>query len=172
MDYEEVVKEDVPLKDRDIEKMDLSEIKSIASGLPTYPKEWWVRCPYCNRSNELHMTKRRQVGETYLFECAACHEIFKQEKKDMAYEQLTMIKEEEAKEIIDTPLKDLDTDKIDEFHISQIKHCLSGAVFHGEVWVRCPYCENGNELQGKDRKKCRGYSLYECEKCHKIFKDA
>lgn len=56
----------------------------------------------------------------------------------------------------------------------RVHSAVSGACFHGEVWVRCPHCKMGNEMMGA-RPKCtreKGrVKIYECEHCKKLFYD-
>lgn len=53
-----------------------------------------------------------------------------------------------------------------------IPRALSGACFHGEVWVKCPHCMSGNQMMGKkELYKQDGYSIYKCDECGKLFKD-
>ena len=53
-----------------------------------------------------------------------------------------------------------------------IPNALSGACFHGEVWVKCPHCMSGNQMMGKQALyKQDEYSIYKCDECGKLFKD-
>lgn len=53
-----------------------------------------------------------------------------------------------------------------------IPNALSGACFHGEVWVKCPRCNSGNQMMGKEALyKKDGWFIYKCDNCGKLFKD-
>lgn len=59
----------------------------------------------------------------------------------------------------------------EQVNLWEIKDALSGACFHGEVWVRCPYCKEAHEMVGSTpliRKD--GYDIYRCD-CGKLFKN-
>ena len=56
--------------------------------------------------------------------------------------------------------------------INKIPDAKSGACFHGEVWVRCPHCNNTIEIQGaRYEYKENGFRVYKCKSCGKYFKD-
>lgn len=47
------------------------------------------------------------------------------------------------------------------------------AYFHGELWVRCPHCRSGMEIEGATPvAKKSGYLIYRCGKCGELFKEA
>lgn len=62
--------------------------------------------------------------------------------------------------------------KHEAINVYEIEEACPGACFHGEVWVRCPYCGRGNEMAGaKPIRKKDGWRLYKCDCCERIFKD-
>ena len=40
-------------------------------------------------------------------------------------------------------------DKLKSINVNDLRDSLSGACFHGEVWVKCPYCGTGHEMMKK-----------------------
>lgn len=59
----------------------------------------------------------------------------------------------------------------DQIDIWEIKDALSGACFHGEVWVRCPYCYEAHQMVGSTPVAVKdGFRIYKCS-CGKLFKD-
>ena len=62
--------------------------------------------------------------------------------------------------------------KHEAINLNEIKDCLPGNCFHGEVWVICPHCKKSMEIVGttpirvKDR-----YRVFQCEVCGELFKD-
>lgn len=55
-----------------------------------------------------------------------------------------------------------------------LPNALSGACFHGEVWMRCPHCNYGIEMMGmfgKEIDTYESYRIYQCPKCKCYFKD-
>lgn len=56
--------------------------------------------------------------------------------------------------------------------IEKIPQALYGACFHGEVWIRCPFCQEGLETMGAKEEYCNAkFRFYKCKKCGKLFKD-
>lgn len=54
----------------------------------------------------------------------------------------------------------------------EVKSALPGDCFHGEVWLRCPYCLRGTQIVGKPPADIKGrWIFYECDVCGKIFKE-
>lgn len=54
----------------------------------------------------------------------------------------------------------------------KIPNALPGACFHGEVWVKCPHCNAGNQMMGRQALyKQDEYRVYKCDECGKLFKD-
>ena len=51
-----------------------------------------------------------------------------------------------------------------------IPTALSGACFHGEVWVKCPHCGKAHQVVGWTPLMKKGrYDVYRCD-CGKLFK--
>lgn len=58
-----------------------------------------------------------------------------------------------------------------KYDVHGIKNALPGECFHGEVWMRCPYCRKATEMVGSTPIKVQdGYRIYKCE-CGELFKD-
>lgn len=74
------------------------------------------------------------------------------------------------------PKSDIWTDKtITSKHINlnTMPRALPGDCFHGEIWVKCPHCQSGNEMMGAEPVFVRdGIRVYECEDCGKLFANA
>jgi hypothetical protein len=63
----------------------------------------------------------------------------------------------------------MSVDELKSINVNDLRDSLSGACFHGEVWVECPYCCKAHEMMGcNDRKD--GYYIVKCE-CGNYFRD-
>ena len=61
--------------------------------------------------------------------------------------------------------------KHEKINVYKIENALTGACFHGEVWVRCPHCHEAHEMVGSTPLMVKdGYRIYRC-KCGELFKD-
>jgi uncharacterized C2H2 Zn-finger protein len=61
-----------------------------------------------------------------------------------------------------------------EIEVDKLKDARAGGCFHGEVWIRCPYCGKEVELVGYDPVLTRikdGYFIIKCKRCKKYYKD-
>ena len=59
---------------------------------------------------------------------------------------------------------------MEEMNIAKIPNAISGASFHGETWVKCPHCGQGNEISyATPIYNCDGYAVHKC-KCGELFK--
>ena len=55
-------------------------------------------------------------------------------------------------------------------NIELIPEALNGASFHGETWVKCPYCKKAHEISTWYPKITKnGYGVYKCS-CGESFK--
>lgn len=61
--------------------------------------------------------------------------------------------------------------ELSQIDVSQLAPALTGACFHGEIWVRCPYCTAGNEISNVTDHK-NGYYIIKCCSCHQYFKQS
>lgn len=62
--------------------------------------------------------------------------------------------------------------KHEKVDLDNIPESRMGESFHGEVWVRCPHCDSGNELMGATPLlKKDNYLIFRCSRCGKLFKD-
>lgn len=61
-------------------------------------------------------------------------------------------------------------DELKRINVDYLRDCIPGDCFHGEVWVRCPYCGKGHEMTGCNSDRKDGYLIVECE-CGNYFKD-
>ena len=59
--------------------------------------------------------------------------------------------------------------KLEKLDVKTLKDSLPGACFHGEVWVKCPYCGKATEI-GYFPPEKDGYFIIECE-CGKLYRD-
>ena len=56
-------------------------------------------------------------------------------------------------------------------NLFEIPDAVSGAFFHGEVWMKCPHCGQAYEMQSTTPFRIKGrYRIFKC-KCGKLFKD-
>lgn len=63
----------------------------------------------------------------------------------------------------------MSADELKNINVNKLRDSLGGACFHGEVWVKCPYCGKAHETMGcHDRKD--GYYIIKCE-CGNYFRD-
>lgn len=60
-------------------------------------------------------------------------------------------------------------EEIRNIDVMSLKDSLSGACFHGEVWVRCPHCGKATEISYYPNVK-DGYFIIKCE-CGKLYRD-
>ena len=62
--------------------------------------------------------------------------------------------------------------KHEEMDVYRIPDAISGACFHGEVWMKCPHCGRAHEMVGwTPFAKRKGFRIYKCN-CGKLFKIA
>ena len=60
-------------------------------------------------------------------------------------------------------------EELEKIDVNKLRDSRTGACFHGEVWVRCPYCETAHQMVGcSDRKD--GYYIVKCN-CGNYFRD-
>jgi len=58
-----------------------------------------------------------------------------------------------------------------ETDLYTMKESEPGACFHGEVWVRCPYCGKAMQLVGVEPvATIKNYRIFRCS-CGELFKD-
>ncbi len=58
-----------------------------------------------------------------------------------------------------------------KINVYEIPSALSGACFHGEVWMKCPHCMKAHQMVGWTPLKVKdGYRIYRCS-CGELFKD-
>ena len=61
-------------------------------------------------------------------------------------------------------------EELKNINVNELKSSLLGACFHGEVWVRCPYCGSATEI-GYFPPEKDGYFIIKCDNCKNIYKD-
>lgn len=82
------------------------------------------------------------------------------------YTQLKKRETERDEIEVDEPVDDEDA-----VTFYKVKDALPGACFHGEVWHRCPYCDDAWEAMGATYKDVMGIGkTYKCEKCGRIMR--
>lgn len=59
-------------------------------------------------------------------------------------------------------------EEIRNINVESLKDSLPGACFHGEVWVKCPYCGEGTEISYFPPEK-NGYFIIKCN-CGKLYR--
>lgn len=68
--------------------------------------------------------------------------------------------------------KDMYVGKHERIDVFGIKDAIPGPCFHGEVWVKCPYCKEPQELMGVTPiMEIDGCKMFKCSKCDMTYKE-
>ncbi len=65
----------------------------------------------------------------------------------------------------------MDLEKID---VDKLKDARPAGFFHGEIWMKCPYCGKDIEMMGFNPGLTRikdGYNIIRCMRCKKYYRD-